>query len=200
LLNNANSPDVVSHLPAFPFVVTRGRVPTITGNGFTGLSTFGPYSDFSYNKSAFATVSKVFGTHTMKYGFNFARIRKHENSLGGTNEGTYGSASTAPSRPTGTSATNQHWANFLLGNFQTFTQNQFDLTADLFATDLEAFAQDEWRVKRNLTFYYGMRFTRFGQPWDGNGRMTSFDPFLFNSAQAFQVTGNGNRVPGTGNP
>src|SRR5207253_2375816 len=54
--------------------------------------------------------------------------------------------------------------------------------------------------KRNLTFYYGMRFTRFGQPWDGNGRMTSFDPFLFSSAQAFQVTGNGNRVPGTGNP
>src|ERR1041385_645239 len=201
-----NSPNIVAHRPAFFFPLTRGRVPTIAnttgGNGFSAIGAFGPYSDFSYNKSAFATLSKVFGTHTTKYGFNFARIRKHENSLGGTNEGTYGSVSSAPSRPSGTSTTNQLWANFLLGNFQTFTQNQFDLTADLHATDIEAFAQDEWRVKSNITFYYGMRFTRFGQPWDGNGRLTSFNPFVFSSAagQAFQVTGNGNRVPGTGNP
>src|SRR5205085_1463762 len=157
-------------------------------------------SDFSFNKSVFATLSKVFGKHTTKYGFNFAKIRKHENALGGTNEGTYGAASTAPTRPTGTSATNQLWANFLLGNFQTFTQNQFDLTADLRSSSIEAFAQDEWRYKQNITLYYGLRFSRFGQPWDGNGRMTSFDPEFFNPAQAFQVFANGNRVPGTGNP
>src|SRR5207248_137766 len=62
LLANENSPDIVAHLPAFAFPVTRGRVPTIAnttgGNGFTKLSTFGPYSDFSYNKSGFATLSK----------------------------------------------------------------------------------------------------------------------------------------------
>jgi len=205
LLANANSPDVVNKTPGFAFPVTRGRVPTIGGNGFSGLSTFGPYSDFSYNKAAFVTLSKVFGTHTTKYGFNFSKILKHENSLGGTNEGTYGAVSATPAKPPtpagGTATTNstQLWANFLLGNFQTFTQNQFDLTADLRATDFEAFAQDEWRVKPNITFYYGARFSRYGQPWDGNGRMTSFDPLLFNPSQAFQVTGNGNRVPGTGN-
>src|SRR5205823_7781064 len=166
---------------------------------FSGLSTFGPYSDFSYNKSAFATLSKIFGAHTTKYGFNIARIRKHENSLGGFNEARYSAVSSSPTRPTGTSTTNQLWANFLLGNFQTFTQNQFDLTADLFATDVEAFAQDEWRVKSNITFSYGMRFTRFGQPWDGNGRLTSFDPFAYSPSQGFQVSGNGDRGPGTGN-
>jgi hypothetical protein len=201
LLNQANSPDIVARTPAFPFANTRGRVPDVTGNGFTTLTTFGPYSDFSYNKSAYSTLSKVFGSHTTKYGFNFARILKHENSLGGFNQGRYNAVSTTPAKP-GASTTNQQqlWANFLLGNFQTFTQNQFDITADLRATDIEAFAQDEWRVKSNLTFYYGMRFTRFGQPWDGNGRLTSFDPFAYNPSQAFQVTGNGNRVPGTGNP
>jgi Carboxypeptidase regulatory-like domain/TonB-dependent Receptor Plug Domain len=200
LLANENSPDIVAHLPAFPFTVTRGRVPTIGGNGFSGLSTFGPYSDFSFNKSVFATLSKVFGSHTTKYGFNFSRIRKHENSLGGTNEGTYGAVSSAPTRPAGTSATNQLWANFLLGTFQTFTQNQFDLTADLRSSSVEGFAQDEWRMKPNVTLYYGVRFSRFGQPWDGNGRMTSFDPEFYNPAQAFQVFANGLRVAGTGNP
>src|ERR1043165_6091913 len=200
LLNDANSPNVVNHLPAFPFEVTRGRVPTIGGNGFSGLSTFGPYSDFSFNKSVFTTLSKVFGTHTTKYGFNFSRIRKHENSLGGTNEGTFGAVSSAPTRPAGTSATNQLWANFLLGSFQTFTQSQFALTADRRSSSVEAFAQDEWRYRPNITLYYGVRFSRFGQPWDGNGRMTSFDPQFFNPAQAFQVLANGVRVAGTGNP
>lgn len=220
LLNYTNSPDIVASTPGFAFPVTRGRVPTLGANGFTGLSTFGPYSDFSYNKAAFGTLSIIFGSHTTKFGFNFSRIRKHENSLGGTNEGTYGAVTSTPTvcttlpntpagcdrLPTPSGSTNafsnstQVWANFLLGNFQTFTQNQFDLTADLFATDFEAFAQDEWRVKSNITFYYGMRFSRYGQPWDGNGRMTSFNPFLYSPSQAFQVTGNGNRVPGTGNP
>ena len=212
LLNNANSPDIVTHLPAFPFTVTRGRVPTITGNGFSSLSTFGPYTNFSYNKSFNATVSKVFGAHTTKYGFNFAKISKHENSLGGTNESTYGAVSSAPkgctlpssdptcAKPSTTSNTNQLWANFLLGNSQTFTQNQFDLTADLRSSSFEAFAQDEWRFRPNITLYYGMRFSRYGQPWDGNGRLTNFDPARFDPSQAFQILGSAGTRTGTGNP
>ena len=167
LLNNANSPDIVAKLPPFPFTVTRGRVPTISGNGFSGLSTFGPYSDFSYNKTFNATLSKVFGAHTTKYGFYYSKIRKHENSLGGTNEVTYGAASAAPTRPTGTSATNQLWANFLLGNFQTFTQNQFDLTADLRSSSIEAFAQDEWRYQVQ---HYAVLRSAFLSLWPALGR------------------------------
>src|SRR5205085_4710276 len=134
------------------------------------------------------------------YGRDLDKIRKHAKPLGGFNEARYSAVSSAPTRPTGTSATNQLWANFLLGNFQVFTQNQFDLTADLSSTSIEAFAQDEWRYKPNITLYYGARFSRFGQPWDKNGRMTSFDPFAFDPSQAFQVLANGLRVAGTGNP
>src|SRR5438067_957764 len=220
LLNSANSPDIVNRTPAFPFAVTRGRVPTITGNGFSALGTFGPYTNFSNNKSVFATLSKVFGAHTTKYGFNYAKIRKFENSLGGTNEGTYGAVTSTPTlctalpntpagcdkppTPTGGTATTnstQLWANFLLGNFQTFTQNQFDITADLRASSIEAFAQDEWRFRPSITVSYGMRFSRYGQPWDGNGRLTNFDPKRFDLSQAFQILGSaGTRIAGTGNP
>ena len=212
LLNYANSPDIVAKTPAFAFPVTRGRVPTITGNGFTTLGTFGPYTNFSNNKSVFATLSKVFGAHTTKYGVNYAKLRKYENSIGGTNEGTYGAVSSSPARPTGCTSTtaicnsNQLWANFLLGNFQTFTQNQFDITADLRSSTIEAFAQDEWRFRPNITISYGMRFSRYGQPWDGNGRLTNFDPKQFNLSQAFQIlahplfSDDGTRIAGTGNP
>jgi hypothetical protein len=216
LLNRTNSPNITANLPAFPFTVTRGRVPTIAnttgGNGFSGLSTFGPYSDFSYNKGINGSISKVFGAHTTKFGLGYAQIRKHENSLGGTNEVTFGSAAASPTRPTSqigappgaplvpTSATNQLWANFLMGVNQTLLQSQFDLTADLHSSSIEGFAQDEWRFKSNITLYYGVRFSRFGAPWDGNGRMTSFNPNLFDRSQAFQVLSNGVRVAGTGNP
>jgi hypothetical protein len=203
-LNSANSPDIVAKLPPFPFQNTRGRVPDISGNGFTGLSTFGPYSDFSFNKAVFATLSKVFGAHTTKYGFNFARTAKHENSISGVNEGSYGAVTTASAslaRPTGTSTTNQLWANFLMGVNQTFTQNQFDITADLRAGSIEAFAQDEWRFRPNITVSYGMRFSRYGQPYDVNGRLTNFDPKHFDPSQAFQILGSaGTRIAGTGKP
>ena len=207
LLNYTNSPNIVNRLPAFPFTATRGRVPTISGNGFSTLGTFGPYINFSNNKSGFATLSKTFGAHTTKFGFNFAKLRKFENSLpGDTNEVVYGAVSAAPTRPTGTSAQNQLWANFLMGNFQTLTQTQFDLTADLRSTSIEAFAQDEWRFRSNITISYGMRFSRYGQPWEANGRLTNFVPSVFNSAQAFQILAHplfaddGTRIPGTGNP
>jgi hypothetical protein len=86
-----------------------------------------------------------------------------------------------------------------MGNFQVFTQNQFDLTADLSSSSIEAFAQDEWRYKSNITVYYGVRFSRFGQPTDRNGRLTSFNPAAYSASQAFQVFANGLRVAGTGN-
>ena len=200
LLANENSPNIVGRLPAFTFPVTRGRVPTITSSGFTNLQTFGPYSDFSFNKAVFGTVSKVFAAHTAKLGINFSKIRKHENSLGGFNEVRYSPVSTAPTRPTGTTSANQLWANFLMGINQVYTQNQFDLTADLSSSSIEAFAQDEWRYKPNVTLYYGVRFSRFGQPWDRNGRMTSFNPAAYSASQAFQILANGTRVAGTGNP
>src|SRR5262249_46728313 len=104
-------------------------------------------------------------------------------------------------RVSGTSTSNQLWANFLLGYFQQFTQNQFDLTADLRSTTYEAFAQDEWRFRPNITVSYGVRFSRYGQPWEGNGRLTNFDPKHFDPSQAFQILGSaGTRIPGTGNP
>lgn len=214
LTSYANSPDVLAALPAFPFAVTRGKVPTLSGTGFSAISSFGPYSDFSYNKSIFGTYTKVWGSHTTKFGANFASIRKHENSLGSnTNEGSYSTALAAPvvcttvptipagcDRINGTSTTSQLWANFLLGNFFNFNQSQFDITADIRSRSIEAFGQDEWRFRSNITLYYGMRYSRYQSPWSGDGTLTNFDPFVFNKAKAFLVQGNGVRVANSGDP
>ncbi|HVF68845.1 MAG TPA: carboxypeptidase regulatory-like domain-containing protein [Pyrinomonadaceae bacterium] len=189
-----------------PFPNTRDRVTSVSGNGFSGLTSFGPYDNFS-NKNGFAgNLNWIRGRHTLKFGADYSWYRKNENALvldtAGANQGIFTAFNNV--LPAGvTASTNnqnvQRWANFLTGNAQTFIQGAFDYTADLRQANIQAFAQDEFRMRNNLTLYYGVRYSRFGQPNDRNGRLSNFVPALYNAANAPQVTGAGNRVAGTGN-
>jgi hypothetical protein len=184
------------------YVNQRDRIPSLTGNGFTGLVGFGYYDNFSWKRNTTGTVTYIAGNHTMKFGAIYSQYRKNENALAGNNEGVFSAFNipgTNVATITGFSSVQQNFANFLLGTNATFTQASFDYTADLRQKAFEAFAQDEWKVRRNLTVYYGVRYSFFGAPWDKNGRLTNFVPELYNASAAPQVTGAGNRVPGTGN-
>src|SRR5688572_7528320 len=189
-----------------PFTNTRDRITSVSGNGFGGLTSFGPYDNFSNKHNWGSSLTLISGTHSWKFGGNYSKYRKNENALvsdaTGANQGIFTTFGTA--LPTGVTAStlNQNlarWANFLVGNVATFVQGKFDYTADFRQANIESYAQDEWRVKPNLTLYLGVRYSRFGQPSDRNGRLSNFDPALFNPASAPQVTGAGNRVAGTGN-
>lgn len=194
--------------PPFPYARTGDRVPVISGAGFSNLSGFGPYDNFSWKKNYRGNITAILGDHTMKFGVVYSQYRKNENALGGNNEGLYsgfntpGTNSRINASPTLNSADDnnrQLWANFLMGTNVSFTQASFDYTADLRQMTFEGYAQDEWRIRRNITLYYGVRYSFFGSPWDKNGRITNFVPELYNAADAPDVTGAGNRVPGTGN-
>lgn len=182
---------------------TRDRIPSLTGNGFTGLTGFGFYDNFSWKSNVTGTVTYIVGNHTMKSGVVYSKYRKNENALAGNNEGLFSGFNTPGATSVviapGGNTTVQSWANFLLGTNASFTQASFDYTADLRQMAFEAFVQDEWKVRRNLTFYAGVRYSFFGAPYDQNGRLTNFDPSLWNPASAPAVTGAGNRVVGTGN-
>jgi hypothetical protein len=189
-----------------PFTNTRDRITSVAGNGFSNIQGFGPYDNFSNKHIAGASLSLINGGHTMKFGGNYSKYRKNENALvldaNGANQGIFTAFSTT--LPTGVTSntTNQNlqrWANFLVGNVQTFVQGKFDYTGDLRQHNYEAYAQDEWRFRPNLTLYYGVRYSLFSQPTDNNGRLSNFDPRLYSAANAPQVTGAGNRVAGTGN-
>jgi hypothetical protein len=185
-----------------PFENTRDRNPSVTGNGFTGLTSFGPYDNFSWKQNFTGTLTSIMGNHTFKYGAIYSLYRKNENAIAGNNEGLFSAFSTTQPTGVSTSTLNQNiqrWANFLVGNVQTFAQAHFDYTADLRQKAFEAFAQDEWKLRPNLTVYLGVRYSYFPGPYDKNGRLSSFVPELYNPAQAPQVTGAGNRVAGTGN-
>jgi hypothetical protein len=185
-----------------PFVNERDRVPSITTNGFNGLTSFGPYDNFSYKHNFGGNVTSIFGNHTLKYGAVYSIYRKNENALAGNNEGLFNNfdPTVAPGVANTTLNQNrQRWANFLVGNAQGFSQARFDYTADLRQKTIEGFVQDEWKMRPNLTVYYGVRYSYFPSPWDKNGRLSTFVPELYNPADAPQITGAGNRVASTGN-
>ncbi len=210
--------------PPLAYPNTRDRVPSVIGNGFGnastgangGLISFGPYDNFSYKANFAGDMAWTRGNHALKFGAQYSLYRKNENALAGSNEGLFtGFLNTTPNsaqqtsvlapnaavgEPNATRRANfQSFANFLIGNNVTFTQAHFDYTADLRQKALEAYAQDEWRFRKNLTIYYGVRYSYFGSPEDRNGRLSTFDPALWNPANAPLVTGAGNRVVGTGN-
>jgi len=198
LLSLARSPIT----PPLPYPVTRDRVPTVTGTGFSNLQSFGPYDNFSWKQNWNGAVTWIKSNHTMKFGAIYSLYRKNENALAGSNEGSYSAFNTPGATSvviaTGGNTIQQQWANFLLGTNATFTQAAFDYTADLRQKTFEAYGQDEWKFRPNLTLYFGVRYSFFGSPYDKNGRLTNFDPSLFDPNQAPLVTGAGNRVSGTG--
>lgn len=189
-----------------PFDNQRDRNPSISGaltttivNGFTSLSSFGPYNNFSYKSNFTGSYTLLVGDHTMKFGGVYSTYRKNENALAGFNEGRFSSFSATLASGVTSNAINQNlqrFANFLVGNATTFEQASFDYTADLRQRAIEAYAQDEWKFRRNLTLYSGVRYSFFGSPSDRNGRLSNFVPELWNASAAPQVTGLGARVAG----
>jgi len=208
LLAKAVSPISVN----LPFTSVRDVVPVVSVSGFASLTGFSNYVDPSSKGDFSGDLTWIRGNHTMKFGGMFSRNTKTENALSGTNQGSFSTfsntvtsvSSPACVRATGiaSSALNnlyQNWACFLLGNNVTFTQSALDQTIDFRQKSLQGYGQDEWRFRKNLTLYYGVRYSYFGPPWDKNGQLSNFLPSLWNPAAAPQVTGAGNRVAGTGN-
>ncbi|HEV2196663.1 MAG TPA: carboxypeptidase-like regulatory domain-containing protein [Candidatus Acidoferrum sp.] len=214
--NFSQSPDIKTALgSSFPFANVLGRVPSIaiTGAAFTtsGSSTlgdFGPYRDYNVNHTTYGNVTKVIGSHTLKFGAIYYHYNKHENQLSGSNNGSFSfDTSNAPvdgvscaGSPTagGTCpfAFEQAFANFLLGQDASFSQASLDVTANIFDNQFEYYGQDSWRLRRNVTVTYGLRHSFFREPTDASGpngssRLVNFDPALYDPAKAPCITANG---------
>ena len=125
------------------------------------------------------TMSKVAGTHTMKFGFYWERVRKDTPAVNGAR----GVLSFNRDRNSPLD-TNYAYATALLGNFTNYSEASAQPRAQFRYTNLEWFAQDSWRVSSRLTLEYGLRFYHQTPEYDARKQLSSFVPSLYDPAKA----------------
>jgi hypothetical protein len=179
-------PDGIPHVT---FTGIGSNFPTAAPAQFTGpyFSLLAPTTDISVTDNITIQVN----SHNLKFGGMFARNRKDQNSRpnsynGAINFGTNGNPN----------STGDPFADALMGNFQSFTQQSADPVGHFRFNDTEVYANDSWKVTRKLSLELGIRYLRTGPTYTQGNNMVNFDPGKYNPAQAPAV-GTNNIPTGT---
>ena len=165
----------------------ENSIPDTTINGFASFfgaarSLVSPTTDINVSD----TVTLVRGNHTLKTGLSVTRNRIDQNArttyAGSVDFNTGGNTRTS----------NNSFADALLGNFRTYSEQALDPVGFFRFTQTEAFVADSWKVNRKLSLELGMRY-QYGLPiYTQANNMANFDPTLYNAAQAVTILANGN--------
>ena len=165
-------------------------LPTIAISGVSTVGVAAPTYVIDFAHHFAGTMTEVRGKHVLRYGGTAGYYGKDESS-GGTLYGSFGFT---------TAKSGVGLGDFLLGQANTYTEQDKDVLAMIRFPELAFFVQDEWKAKPNLTINAGLRWERFRSPVDVNDLLTTFVPSLFNPAKAPQLTSTGTLVPNTGDP
>ncbi len=149
--------------------------------GLTDSANFGwdsrfPMADQVRSYSATDNVTKIIGSHTLKFG-----VDAQTDSYLQVNHNRVGSFSYATDTKN-ISDSNYAYSNTLLGNFDTMSEVTALVNYKPRTNALEWYAQDGWKVNKQLTLDYGMRFS-----WAMAQKLSAgnnFAPSLYSSSAA----------------
>jgi hypothetical protein len=172
-------------------------LPTISFTGVAGFATSGPAGVNgpapNYLESPTADINPADnvtwqkGDHTIKFGGEFARNRKTQNSR--TNYDGIVNFSATAGITTGSNSTGDPFADALLGNFNSLGQSSAVTVGAFRFNDVEAYVQDTWRVTRRLSLVLGLRYVYSTPTYAQGNNMTNFDPHTFDPANDPTFTG-----------
>ncbi len=171
-------PDAVQgdYVPYFRF--RGGR----TSNAGQYQTDRGPFTNENITHDVVANITKVFGSHNTKAGVYYQNSYKPQSIFAAFN-GDINFADDA-NNPFDTG---YGYANAATGVFNTYTQaNKFALPEWRY-TNLEFYAQDNWRAGRKLTLDYGVRFYYLTPQWDHTEQASNFLPDEFDQSQAARL-------------
>jgi Carboxypeptidase regulatory-like domain/TonB-dependent Receptor Plug Domain len=190
----ANSPSFLTQLTNnTAYQDPNHRAPNVSIAGLTGLGNgSAPYFERNIDKNIFDNLSIQHGNHTIRTGVTAMWMQKTENA----------SAGAATFSFTGGNG-NPAFANFLLGQADSYSQPSKDTIPHLRYVNFEFYVQDDWKVTRKLTVNAGIRYSYFPSPTDSNNTLVNFDPLLYsasNAAVVDPVSGNMTGVTAGGAP
>jgi len=174
-------------IPHVTFTGIGGSNPTAAPAQFTGpfFSLLAPITDISPSDN----FTWQMGSHTLKLGAMYARNRKDQNSRPNSPNGAINFSTNGNPNSTG-----DPFADALLGNFQTLSQQSADPIGFFRFNDVEAYVSDSWKASHKLGLEYGVRFVHIGPTYTQGNNMVNFDPNLFTAANAPTSIGS-NNVP-----
>ena len=155
---------------------TFGGLPSAIG---TSLNARFPLRGAESPGFADFTLTKTMGPHTAKLGFYYERWKAVKGESGIWN-GTYDF--TVDSVNPGD--TQNPFSNALLGVFKTYRESNNRPPLYESSYSYEWYAQDSWKVKRNFTLDYGIRFGWSTPFYSPRNQEAGFVPSTWNPAQA----------------
>src|SRR5262249_35138587 len=167
--------DPVGLIPNFSFGgVPIGNATSAQVTTFAGL----PYFNANPITNVTDNVSKIMGTHTLKFGGFLEYAIKHESPFRPFNSTIYFDRDALNPGDT-------QWAfsNALLGNFQQYQQFSKQILEDAPYWNFEFYAQDSWKATRNLTVNYGLRANLVPPIYEKKDLFTNFDPDAYDPAK-----------------
>jgi hypothetical protein len=96
-------------------------------------------------------------------------------------------------------STNDPMADFLLGNFASYTQLQTALMPYYNYNQVELYGQDTWKATRKLTLNLGVRYFFIPHLYIADNSLYNFVPSSYDPTQAVTVNPDGTIQPGSGN-
>lgn len=165
-------------------------LPTISFTGVAGFPTSGPAGVNgpapNFLESPTTDINPADNvvwqkhSHTIKFGGEFARNRKTQNSR--TNyDGTITFSPNAGAT-NGSNSTGDAFADALLGNFSTLGQNSAVTIGQFRFNDTELYFQDTWKVTRRLSLVLGVRYAHSTPTYAQGNNMSNFNPYAFSTS------------------
>jgi Carboxypeptidase regulatory-like domain len=143
-------------------------------SNLVGLGNYYKETQFEFKDS----LTKVTGAHILKFGGLFGRARNNQNMDADPLEGYFVPATWTPG------SSGDEYSDILTEHFAEFVQANHDVLAHMRSYSAEWYGQDSWKVRKNLTVEFGIRWTWQGPWYDVDGLGATFDPTAWTSANS----------------
>jgi len=143
--------------------ISLGKFPSFSFSGFEGMGFTGKQKDWQYSRTVNGTVSKLVGSHSLKFGGDY-RVMGTDQMVYGNSSGTFAFTrqfTQGPNPQSPASASGSPIADAILG-FPQSGSTPLPSPANVFVPYYSAYAQDDFRVSSNLTVNYGLRIEHEG--------------------------------------